>query len=103
MGLEVTALDFSVAFDAARPIRMFNWWVRDRKPTRLVSFSQEVVASARRLQPDWVLATGLPPLTTKALSSLRQLGSQTLLFLTDDPWNPAHRSQWFLRTLPLYD
>jgi spore maturation protein CgeB len=28
---------------------------------------------------------------------------RTINFLTDDPWNPAHRAPWFLETLPFYD
>ena len=48
------------------------------------------------------VATGMAPLT-EWLRALRQLGIVSVNYLTDDPWNPAMRSSWYLRALPLYD
>jgi len=35
--------------------------------------------------------------------SIGELGVRRFNYLTDDPWNPAHRAAWFLRALPHYD
>jgi spore maturation protein CgeB len=37
------------------------------------------------------------------LRAIRERGVRTINFLTDDPWNPAHRAPWFLEALPHYD
>jgi len=39
----------------------------------------------------------------KTLLEARKAGVVTANFLTDDPWNPAHRAPWFLTALPHYD
>jgi spore maturation protein CgeB len=36
------------------------------------------------------------------LERLKRIGLTTVSYLTDDPWNPAHRARWFLRALPKY-
>ena len=81
----------------------FNWWVCGHRPPRLHVFSQEVVHACREFQPLWMLATGLAPLEASALQEIGQLGVRRLNYLTDDPFNPAHHSPWFLKGLPHYD
>jgi len=34
---------------------------------------------------------------------MKKMGTRLANFSTDDPWNPAHRADWFLRALPEYD
>jgi spore maturation protein CgeB len=50
-----------------------------------------------------MLATGIAPVDAAALQEIGRLGVTRLNFLTDDPWNPSHRSQWFMNALPHYD
>jgi spore maturation protein CgeB len=50
-----------------------------------------------------MLATGLAPIEASALEALGALGVQRVVYLTDDPWNPSHRAEWFMEALPLYD
>ncbi|MGH7969843.1 MAG: CgeB family protein [Limisphaerales bacterium] len=101
-GHTAALLDFAAAMAAPRWLRRFNWHLRDHRPTQLDWFSRFVVETARAFQPDLLLATGIAPLTHTAISNLNLLGITTANYLTDDPWNPAHRARWFLRALPFY-
>lgn len=79
------------------------WRVADRRPARIAKFERDLLDRVAAERPAWVLCTGLAPVRRTTLDRLRQLGAARLNFLTDDPWNPAHRSRWFLRALPGYD
>jgi spore maturation protein CgeB len=83
--------------------RKFHWWFRGRRPARLKAFSAAVVEECRRRKPRWLLTTGIAPVEQTALHAIGGLGVQRLNYLTDDPWNPAHRAPWFLAALPHYD
>ncbi|MCI0363854.1 MAG: glycosyltransferase, partial [Phycisphaerales bacterium] len=50
-----------------------------------------------------LLAVGIAPLIRRDLERIAHLGIARVNFLTDDPWNPAHRAPWFLNALPEYD
>jgi hypothetical protein len=102
-GLEGEFCDARTAFAGPRLLARLSWWLRRRRPLRLDRFSREVVAGCRRLRAAWLLSTGLAPLTAAALEELGRMGIRRLNFLTDDPWNPAHRAPWFFRALPAYD
>lgn len=101
-GVPTILLDARAAFRAPGPIARFNWWIRERRPTRLKSFSEHVVETCRDVRPRWLIATGIAPIVGDALNEIRRLGTETINYLTDDPWNPAFRSAWFLRALPGY-
>ncbi len=103
LGLRVRFADSTRAFTGPSWWVKFNWWLRGHRPSRLHVFSQEVVHACRELRPVRLLAIGLAPLEASALQVIGQLGVQRLNYLTDDPWNPAHRTSWFLEALPYYD
>lgn len=103
LGVEAHFFDSTRAFDAPGWRRRVDWWTRGRRPTRLREFSDGLVRAAQELQPGAVLTTGIAPVDTAALHRLRELGVMSLNFLTDDPWNPAHRAPWFLDALCQYD
>jgi len=50
-----------------------------------------------------MVATGISPISDWAIKKIGELGIKRLIFITDDPWNPAHLAPWFMKTLPLYD
>jgi spore maturation protein CgeB len=91
------------AMEGPRLLRALAWRLGGRRPLRLRAFGDEVVSLCRRSHPDALLATGIAGLDLTALQQIGDLGVQRVLFVTDDPWNPAHRAPWFLRTLPQYD
>jgi spore maturation protein CgeB len=75
----------------------------DRRPFRLNQFSNALVNACARAKPEILVTTGMAPLTESGLRALRQLGIVSVNYSTDDPWNPAIRSNWYLHALPLYD
>jgi spore maturation protein CgeB len=103
LGIPAELADARTAYDAPRAVARLNWWVRGRRPTRLGAFSASVVERWRNAPPSNVIAAGLAPLDARALADARQHGIPTTVYLTDDPWNPAFKSQWFLDALPWYD
>ncbi|MEO8481900.1 MAG: glycosyltransferase [Acidobacteriota bacterium] len=103
LGLTVTPLDTREAFDGPAVLRTASWRLAGHRPLRLANFSARVLEVVRRERPSIVLATGLAPLQADVLREIGTLGAKRINFLTDDPWNPAHRAPWFLKGLPSYD
>jgi len=103
MGLMVRVLESRLAMEAPAWLRRANWWLRGRRPTRLKQFSQDVVEQCREWKPEVMISTGMAPLIRDALDTLGGMGVKRLNYLTDDPWNPAHRAEWFEDALPRYD
>jgi spore maturation protein CgeB len=103
LGLSVSLCDTAAAFAAPAWLRTLNWRLRGHRPAQLRAFSQYVVHVCREIQPDWLLSTGLAPLEASALETIKRDGVRRLNFLTDDPWNPAHRASWLMQALPQYD
>jgi len=102
-GLSVNLCDSNKAFAASWPLAKLNWWLRGHRPSRLDDFSRQVIEACQKLQPRWMISTGISPIADWALEAIGELGTRRLNFLTDDPWNPAHRAPWFMKGLPLYD
>ena len=102
LAVPVRLCDSRAAFDAPGWVARLNWRLRGRRPARLRCFSQNLLQACRDFQPTWLLSTGLAPIDQQTLLAIRDLGIARLNYLTDDPWNPAHRADWFLRALPYY-
>lgn len=102
-GLECDIVNVAAAYEGNPLMRRFNWWVRGRVPNCLAEFSRNVLEKCREQEPQLVLSTGIAPVTAGVLGEIRKTGARLCNFLTDDPWNPAHRSRWFFEALPLYD
>ena len=103
LDIDVVLCDVTEAYDGAFWQNRVNWWLRGRRPTRLEAFSAKVLETCRDVRPKWLLATGIAPVEEAALKEIGKLHVRRLNYLTDDPWNPAHRAPWFLRALPQYD
>jgi spore maturation protein CgeB len=103
MGLEVALCDTRKAFEAPLWIRRLFWHLGGKRPPRMGNFGQTVVHQCESFRPTWLLVTGIAPLTAGTLRAIGQMGIRRLNFLTDDPWNPAHRARWFLDALTEYD
>jgi hypothetical protein len=103
LGLRVIFVSTSEAFTGPVWVRKMNWWLCGHRPPRLHQFNAHLVRLCREIRPTWLLATGLAPLTASALKEIGQLSIIRVNYLTDDPWNPAHRALWFMKALPLYD
>jgi hypothetical protein len=103
IGLDASLLDINDAFAGPRFIRSFFWHGLGRRPMRLGRFSANVVEHCRIEKPDFLLTTGIAPLSATAIQAIRSFGVVTCNFLTDDPWNVHHRAPWFMEALPFYD
>jgi spore maturation protein CgeB len=103
LGLETVVCDVTEAYDGPVWRNRVNWWMRGRLPTRLRAFSAKVLETCRDVRPTWLLTTGIAPLEGDALKEIGKLQIRRLNYLTDDPWNPAHRAAWFLSAAPQYD
>jgi hypothetical protein len=103
LGIETVVCDLTEAYDGPVWRNRINWWVHGRRPTRLQAFSAKVLEACRDQRPTWLLATGIAPVEEAALKEIGELNVLRLNYLTDDPWNPAHRAPWFLRAAPRYD
>jgi spore maturation protein CgeB len=101
--VQVDFIDYGEAFRAPRLVRAVLWRLMEKRPPRLERFNRLVRQQAKVARPDVVLCAGNIVLTSSTLRELRAMGAKTATWLTDDPWNEAHRSQRFLKTLPLYD
>jgi spore maturation protein CgeB len=101
LGIECGFLDLRRAH--ASVLQKVSWHLRGHRPGRLRSFSREVVAACRDVRAGCLLVTGIAPPSAAALREIASLGTVRMNFLTDDPWNPAHRAAWFLQALANYD
>ena len=101
--LPATLCDARRAYAGSRVMGRVNWWLRGRRPTRLAAYGRDVARACRERQPAWLIATGVAPIQRRHLEDLRAQGVATINYLTDDPWNPAFRSRWFLDALTAYD
>ncbi len=77
-------------------------WKLDHRPIAIKSFSSKVVSEVELFSPDLIVTTGQAPILDYDLSLLKDMGSVLVNFSTDDPWNPAHRADWFLKGLSKY-
>ena len=103
MGIQARMLDTRRAFDAPLWLRAINWRLLGRRPAHLRAFGREVLDVCTSFKPRVLITTGLAPVSRQVLDKVGELNIRTVNFLTDDPWNPAHRAQWFMRVLPAYD
>jgi spore maturation protein CgeB len=103
IGVPVEIVDSREAFAGPRWRQKLAWWARGHRPVQLGAFSRRVVETVRRVKPTHVMTTGLAPLDRRALDEIGAMRVTRLNFLTDDPWNPAHRAPWFMDALSRYD
>jgi spore maturation protein CgeB len=103
LGLPVEFIDVREAYRGPWLAQKINWHCFGRRPTRLVPFSRRVVEQCRRVRPEMMLTTGFAPLDAESLEEIGDLRVYRVNYLTDDPWNPAQRTPWFLRAVRQYD
>ncbi len=103
IGLDATLLSTKAAYAGSGILAKLAWRILDKRPLRLTKFSGSVVEHCEQLRSEIMLSTGISPITLDALNALRSRGVTTVNFQTDDPWNPSHRTRWFLDSLRGYD
>jgi hypothetical protein len=103
LGVATSMCDAAEAYAGPAWRRHTGWWLRGRRPSRLDDFGRAVLEVASRFEPTLVVTTGLAPVGADILEALGAMGIVRANFLTDDPWNPAHRAPWFFDSLGRYD
>jgi spore maturation protein CgeB len=99
---ELQVIEAKEAMRAPAWLRRFNWHLRGHRPTWLHQFSSRAVEFCLKHESEAVVVTGIAGLSADALKQLSKAGVRVANYLTDDPWNPAHRAPWFLNALPEY-
>lgn len=103
LGVPLHVCDSRTAYQGNAVKRHMLWRFGGHRPARLAAFSAQVLSDVRRHRPDVLLTTGLAPVDVATLRAIGAEGVRRVNFLTDDPWNRAHRAPWFLAALPHYD
>lgn len=101
--LKASYVDHREAYQAPKWLNRINWWLLGRRPPRLNTHSQKILSQCQLLKPKAMVSTGTAPITKEILEKIGEAGILRANFLTDDPWNSAHHSKWFLKALPQYD
>lgn len=91
------------AFEGPRWLRSASWRLRDHRPPALHQFNKELTEMVAASGAQVLVTTGIAPILASTLRIFDELHIKTSVYLTDDPWNPAHRARWFLEALPHYD
>lgn len=103
LGWPTELVDTQRAYTGSRWLRALLWRLAGRRPARLHAFSREVEAACMGTKCTHLLTTGLAPVHAEELRELGRRGVKRINYLSDDPWNPAHRAPWFLTALREYD
>lgn len=74
-----------------------------KQPAHLDSFGRSVIRLCHEFHPDFVLTTGLAPVSADAMRAIRSMKIPLVNFLTDDPWNPKNTARFFWDCLREYD
>ena len=103
LGWEVDLVDVRGAWSRSRWVNRFCRTFLDAFPVHLGSFSDQLLDHAAAFDPQFILATGVAPVSERTLALMRRRGACVVNYLTDDPWNPRNGAGFFWRSLPEYD
>lgn len=101
--IDTIFVDSREAFKGSFLMQKVDWWLRGHRPGKLDEMSSRVTRLCREQRPDLLVTTGFAPLDSNALQAIGEMGIGRVNFLTDDPWNRAQASPWFVKALNRYD
>lgn len=106
MNLKVAVMDTN--FNSYAPSMKTLWGraffkLADRRPIEWWKFNRHTVKLIEEFCPQVIVVTGIVPLTDNIFDICHRIGSKTINYLTDDPWNPWHCREKFLDNLKKYD
>lgn len=84
-------------------IQKLSWHFFDRKPLHISRVLKSLKRTLSGRSCHNLLVVGLVPLPAQYIEDCRDTGVRCGIFLTDDPFNPKHRSKSIVRALPAYD
>jgi spore maturation protein CgeB len=103
MGIPYRIMSPTLAFDASWLVSKLNWHLRGHRPTYLDEFGIRAAQLCNAFNATHLIATGIAPLSASAVSTIRNRGVHCVNWLTDDPWNAAHKAPWFVDAIPEYN
>ncbi len=103
LGINAKLCDTKSAWRHGTLRQRIFWHFRGRRPLQFESFNTTMLESCEEFQPTVIIATGAAPLAASSLKKCRERGITCINFSTDDPFNPRHRSAWFLKSIREYD
>ena len=103
LGLAAHVEDTTAAYRGPGAPKALLWRLCGRRPYRLRGFSAYVLSFAEGRAVRNLVTIGQAPMTARTLDELRARGVRCVNWSTDDPWNPAHKGAWHLRSLRHYD
>ena len=102
-GMEVRLCDLRTARSANVWLNRGFWRLADHRVPFFGRFTESVVETCREFRPEVVMVTGIAPPSASGIRKMKAAGAVVCNFLTDDPFNPVHRSRWFAAALREYD
>lgn len=102
LGLDYVFLNVNEGYSESAWINRIFWRFFGKRPVFLNCFSKKVLEIVSKEKINFVLVVGIAPLNEEVLKELEKRKVITVNYLTDDPFNPAHRANWFLKALPHY-
>ena len=103
LGLQIELIESKDAMRGSALLRRLRWYLSDRTPLRLKQFGADLLRYCAECRPQVLLTTGIAPVDAHTLGAIQEMGIKRANYLTDDPWNPAHRARWFFRALSHYN
>ncbi len=100
-GIPAEFFNMSEASSKYKVFNSFCWRLLDRRYPWMAKVNR--MLETYPFEKDALLVTsGLCPIEGATIKRLKLNGIRCVNFLTDDPWNPSHRSNWSLRALKEY-
>lgn len=84
-------------------LQKLAWRLLERKPLRSRAGCNLLDEAFHQDPSALFLSIGLTPLPVHRLKAWRSKGIKLGVFLTDDPFNPAHRTRLFVESIAAYD
>jgi spore maturation protein CgeB len=102
LGIASMVISENLAHQGNRLWRAFNWRMRGRLGSSVAALSSAFRDQVMQMRPTHVIVTGISQLTKSDIQFAEQQGAKTVVFLTDDPWNPANASKRCLDAIAAY-
>jgi hypothetical protein len=94
--------DFNAAFKEAWIYRRVARRVLDDYPLNGFEFNLRLQFAIRQQRPRWLLTTGKAPVFASTLQLANRLGTRTINYSTDDPFNRSVGTRWYHKALHHY-
>lgn len=103
LNLPHSCLDISTASSPNPWLNRLVWKLLDRTYWHQPAFQRTLIEQVEKTSATHLLVMGTSPVNAQTLLELKKRSVYTINFVTDDPWNPVHYSQWFHSSLKAYD